>query len=87
MATLDFVAAGIIVLSLALLPISIRSYRRTGNSKILFTFIAFLMFFFVGMTLFFYQYVPDLTPESTLVAVGLLNLFVLLLMYFATLKR
>ena len=87
MATLDFVAAGIIVLSLALLPISIRSYRRTGNSKILFTFIAFLMFFFVGMTLFFYQYVPDMTPESTLIAVGLLNLLVLLLMYFATLKR
>jgi len=87
MATLDFVAAGIIVLSLALLPISIRSYRRTGNSKILFTFLAFLMFFFVGMTLFFYQYVPDMTPESTLIAVGLLNLLVLLLMYFATLKR
>jgi hypothetical protein len=87
MATLDFVAAGIIVLSLALLPISIRSYRRTGNSKILYTFIAFLMFFFVGMTLFFYQYIPNLSPESTLIAVGLLNLLVLLLMYFATLKK
>ena len=54
MAFLDFVAAGIIILSLALLPISLNSYRRTGNSKILFTFIAFLMFFFVGVVLFFY---------------------------------
>jgi hypothetical protein len=87
MPTLDFVAAGIIILSIALLPISLRSYRRTGNSKILFTFVAFLMFFFVGVALFFYQYLPDLTPESTLVAVGLLNLLILLLMYFATLKK
>jgi hypothetical protein len=87
MATLDVVAAGVMILSVALLPISLRSYRRTGNSKILFTFIAFLMFFFVGVALFFYQYVPDLTSESTLVAVGLLNLLILLLMYFATLKK
>jgi hypothetical protein len=87
MAFLDFVAAGIIILSLALLPISLRSYRRTGNSKIMFTFVAFLSFFFVGVALFFYLYTPDADPESTLVGVGLLNLVVLLMLYFATLKR
>ncbi len=87
MAFLDFVAAGIIIISLALLPISLNSYRRTGNSKILFTFVAFLMFFFVGVALFFFQFTPDADPETYLSAIGLLNLFVLLLMYFATLKR
>jgi len=87
MAFLDFVAAGIIVLSLALLPISLRSYRRTGSSKILFTFVAFIAFFFVGVALFFYLYTPDADPEATLVGVGLLNLLVLLMLYFATLKR
>ena len=87
MAFLDFVAAGIIIISLALLPISLNSYRRTGNSKILFTFVAFLMFFFVGVALFFYQFTPDADPEIYLSAIGLLNLFVLLLLYFATLKR
>jgi hypothetical protein len=87
MAALDFVAAGIIVLSLALLPISLNSYRRTGNTKILFTFVAFLLFFFVGVALFFYQFTPDSDPETYLTAIGMMNLLVLLLMYFATLKR
>ena len=87
MAALDFVAAGIIVLSLALLPISLNSYRRTGNAKILYTFVAFLVFFFVGVVLFFYEFTPESDPESYLAAVGLLNLLVLLLLYFATLKR
>jgi hypothetical protein len=84
---LDFVAAGIIVLSLALLPISLSSYRRTGNAKILYTFVAFLAFFLVGVVIFFFEFTPDADPETTLGAVGVLNLFVLLLMYFATLKR
>ena len=87
MAALDFVAAGIIVLSLALLPISLNSYRRTGNSKILYTFDAFLVFFLTGVILFFYEFTPDSDPESYLAAVGLLDLLVLLLLYFATLKR
>ena len=87
MAALDFVAAGIIVLSLALLPISLSSYKRTGNAKILFTFVAFLLFFFIGVALFFYQFTPGSDPEVFLTGIGLLNLFVLLLLYFATLKR
>ena len=87
MALLDFVAAGVIVLSLALLPISISSYRRTGNSKLLFTVVAFVMFFLVGVSIFGYLYVPNADPAVALGAVGLLNLFILLLLYFATLKR
>jgi hypothetical protein len=87
MALLDFVAAGVIILSLALLPISLRSYRRTGNAKILYTFVAFLAFLLVGVVLFFYEFTPDSDPEITLGVVGSLNLLVLLLLYFATLKR
>ena len=87
MAFLDFVAAGVMVLSLALLPISLRSYRRTGNAKLLYTFAAFLVFFLVGIVLFFYEFTPDADPEVALGAVGAFNLLVLLLLYFATLKR
>lgn len=87
MALLDFVAGGIIVLSLALIPISVSSYRRTGNPKLLFTVGAFIAFFLVGVVLFGYQFTPDADPGSALVAIGLLNLLVLLLLYFATLKR
>jgi hypothetical protein len=77
----------VIILSLALLPISLSSYRRTGNSKILYTFGAFIAFFLMGVTLFGYQFTPGADPEVALTAVGLLNLLVLLLLYFATLKR
>ncbi len=87
MPLLDFVAAGIIILSLVLLPISISSYRRTGNSKLLFTVAAFAMFFLVGVSIFAYEFTVGLDPENALVAVGLLNLLILLLLYFATLKR
>ena len=87
MAFLDFVAAGIIIMSLALLPISLSSYRRTGNPKLLYTLAAFVAFLLVGVVLFFHEFTPDPDPEGTLVAVGTLNLFVLLLLYFATLKR
>jgi hypothetical protein len=87
MALLDFVAAGVIVLSLALLLISISSYRRTGNTKLLYTVGAFVVFFIVGVALFGYQFTPDANADGWLAAVGLLNLLVLLLLYFATLKR
>ena len=87
MAILDFVAAGVIILSLAMLPISLSSYRRTGNSKILFTFGAFIAFFLVGVTLFGFQFTPGANPDTALAAIGLFNLLILLLMYFATLKR
>ena len=86
-AFLDFVAAGVIVLSLALLPISIGSYRRTGNTKLLYTVGAFVAFFLVGVTLFAYEFTPDADAGGFLSFVGLLNLLVLLLLYFATLKR
>ena len=87
MAFLDFIAAGIIILSLALLPISLNSYRRTGNSKLLFTFGAFLCFLFVGVVLMFFEFTPDADPEVALGLIGAFNLLVLLLMYFATLRR
>ena len=87
MAFLDFVAAGVIVLSLALLPISISSYRRTGNAKLLFTVGAFVAFFLVGVALFAYEFTPDADPTGALSVIGLLNLVVLALLYFATLKR
>ncbi len=87
MAFLDFVAAGVMVLSAALLPISISSYRRTGNSKLLFTVGAFAAFFLVGVAIFAFEFTPEADPKAALSAVGLLNLLVLLLLYFATLKR
>ena len=65
----------------------IRSYRRTGNKKLLFTVGAFLFFFLVGVVLFFFQYTPDAEPEAALAGVGSLNFLILLLLYFATLKR
>jgi hypothetical protein len=86
-AFLDFVAAGIIILSLALLPISLNSYRRTGNTKLLYTLGAFVCFLFVGVVLLFFEFTPDADPETALGAIGFFNLLVLLLMYFATLKR
>jgi hypothetical protein len=87
MAFLDFVAAGVMVLSAALLVISISSYRRTGNAKLLFTVGAFVVFFLVGVGLFAYEFTPDADPAGALAAIGLLNLLVLALLYFATLKR
>ncbi len=87
MAFLDIVAAGVMALSVALVGISISSYRRTGNSKLLFTVGAFVVFFLVSVALFAYEFTPDADPRGALSAVGLLNLVVLALLYFATLKR
>lgn len=87
LAFLDIVAAGVIVLSLALLVIAIGSYRRTGNPKLLYTVGAFVAFFLVGVALFAYEFAPDANAGTAVSAVGLLNLLVLLLLYFATLKR
>jgi hypothetical protein len=84
---LDFVAAGVIVLSLALLVIAIGSYRRTGNSKLLYTVGAFIAFFLVGVAILGYEFTPDADAGGFLSFVGLMNLLVLLLLYFATLKR
>ena len=41
----------------------------------------------VGVAIFAYEFTPSADPAGALTAVGLLNLLVLLLLYFATLKR
>ncbi len=81
-----FLAGSLIGFSLILLLVSIASYRRTKNSRLLLVSVGFFIFLLKGILLIIgLVFVPGLTESIELLL--LLDLVILLFLYFAIAKR
>ena len=74
-------------LSLILLLVSIVSYRRTGNSRLLLVGIAFLVFIVKGVMLLAFLFLGSLSESVELLALVAMDLVVILFLYFAIAKK
>jgi len=92
----DVLIPFITILALALLIVAAMSYQRTGNPKILFISFAFALFFVKGLLLSVglyldWLYDPMSDPSSVYVLsldlLLVLDMMILLLLYFSILKR
>ena len=81
------IAACVTVFSLGLLFISLLSYHRTKNIKLLFVSLVFLVLLIRGILLSISLFNEQLKPLGTMPYVGLLDLTILILLFIATLKR
>jgi len=79
--------AFITVFSLGLLIVSLLSYRKYKNTKLLFVSAVFLVFLIKGVLFslgLFYSQIADILSSSY---AGLFDLIILVLLFIATLKR
>jgi len=81
------IAACITVFALGLLIISLLSYQKSKNLKLLFVGIVFLVLLLKGILLSISLFNPQLESFIAMPYAGLLDLTVLLLLFIATLKR
>jgi len=81
------IAACVTVFSLGLLFISLISYHRTKNIKLLFVSIVFFVFLIRGILLSVNVFNEQLESLITMPYVGMLDLIMLVLLFIATLKR
>ena len=78
--------ACITVFSLGLLIVSIFSYRKYRNVKLLFVVGVFILFFIKGLLFSLSFFIEPLEAFNLPPALGLLDLLMLLLLFMATLK-
>jgi hypothetical protein len=83
----DVFIAWITVFSVTLLLISLISYGRTRNRRILLVGLAFLMFSVKGVALTIGLYWPSVWNVTTDLPALLFDVLILLILYFATLRE
>jgi len=77
----------ITIFSLGMLVVSLLSYRKYKNNKLIFVSSAFLLFLMKGILLslsLFYEEIIEITSSTYM---GLFDLMILILLFIATLKR
>ena len=79
--------AFITIFSLGLLLVSLASYRRYKNIKLLFVTIVFLVFFVKGVLLSIGLFYEEIEGFVTDIYGGLFDLTILILLFIATLRR
>ncbi len=82
------ISAFVTIFSVGLLVVSIASYRKYKNLKLLFVSLVFFIFLIKGILLslgLFYEEIEVLTNTSTYI--GLFDLVILIMLFLATLKR
>ena len=82
-----FINASITVLSLGIVILSLVSYRKSKNVKLIFVTTAFLLFLMKGILLslgLFHDIVGNISSNSYF---GLIDVIILLLLFVSTLKR
>jgi hypothetical protein len=82
----NFLIAWVTVFSLALFVIGFLSYRRTGNPKLLAVSTAFLLYFIKGIVMALGLYFPDIVTITTQLPTILLDVLILLTLYYATVR-
>ena len=81
------ISAGITILALGMLLVSLLSYRRFKNSKLLFVSGAFLLFFIKGLLLSIELFTSELTWFTSSMYFHAIDVIILILLFTATLKR
>ncbi len=89
---LEFVglSAGITIFSLGLLIISLISYKKYHNSKLLFVSFVFIILLIKGILFSLYLFFPEFSFVGTYIFSmysGIFDLAILLLLFFSTVKR
>lgn len=74
-------------LSLILLLVSLVSYRRTGNSRLLLVSGAFLVFMVKGVLMLAFLFLQSLSESTELLVLVLMDLVIILFLYFAIAKK
>jgi len=79
--------AGITIFALGLLLVSLFSYRKFKNSKLIFVILVFLIFFVKGLVLSFGLFNNQMLNVISNPYFELFDLIILVLLFVATLKR
>jgi len=79
--------ACVTIFALGLLIVSLLSYRKYKNSKLIFVSLIFLVFFIKGIMLSLSLFNEQLTFMPRNPYIGLFDLVILVLLFIATLKR
>ena len=79
--------ACITIFALGLFVVSLLSYRKYKNSKLIFVSLIFLIFLIKGIMLSFSLFNEQIASALSNSYVGLFDLVVLILLFIATLKR
>jgi hypothetical protein len=77
----------ITIFSFGMIILSFLSYGRTKNFKILFVSIVFFLFFIKGILLSLSLFITDINDIISIPFLGLLDLFMIILLFIATLKK
>ena len=77
----------ITVFSIGLFSVSILSYYKSKNKKLLFVSIVFLLFFIKGVVLSLSLFISDLNLIITIPILAVFDLIFLFLLFIATLKK
>jgi len=83
-------SACITIFSAGLLVVSILSYRRYKNTKLLIISGVFIVLFIKGLLMSYFVFDPGSSPVETLLVgswSGVFDVVVLVLLFYATLKR
>lgn len=81
------ISAFITIFSIGLLAVSLASYRKYKNLKLLFVSIVFLVFLVKGILLSIGLFIDEMAVLNTVSYNGLFDLIILVLLFLATLKR
>jgi len=81
------ISAFVTIFSLGLLCVSIKSYRKHNNIKLLIIGFVFLVFLIKALLVSIGLFYPDFTVIRFDLYSGLIDFIILLLLFIATLKR
>ena len=82
-----FLNACITILSLGLFLLSLASYRKYKNLRLIFTTVAFFVFFMKGIVLSLGLFYEEMAVVNVSIYLGLFDVAILALLFIATLKR
>ena len=81
------ISAFVTMFSLGLLVVSLASYRRHKNLKLLFVSFVFLVFLLKGILLSIGLFFDEIVVFTSVSFMGVFDVFILVLLFVATLKR
>ena len=81
------ISAFVTIFSLGLLAVSLASYKKYKNLKLLFVSLVFLVLLIKGILLSLSLFVDEIAVLNSVLYSGLFDLIILILLFMATLKR
>jgi len=81
------ISAFITIFSIGLLTVSLASYKKYKNLKLLFVSLVFLVLLIKGILLSLGLFIDEIMIINSMPYLGLFDLIILVLLFIATLKR